>query len=104
MSFLNGIESLEAKEASNAFTYACREVSESYKGISDGEELERKIREKFKNFFDNPPITTIELIIGKRFTLQEVQIALFRPMDEQIMNTVDWCYTALPSHRNNVSQ
>ena len=84
---------LEAEEALN---HACRSVSDTYDGIPEGKDLEQQILAKFRQFFEKPPIATMEYLLGKTLTIEEVQITLFKPRDEQIRYS--FIYTSQLDH------
>ena len=71
-------------ESKAAFDGACDEVASSYEGIPEGNELVQKIVAKFRQFYDSPPVPIMEMLVRKNLSVEEAQIALFKPRDEQL--------------------
>lgn len=67
-----------------AFQYVTDCVRDEYKDITDGEELSLKILAKFQFAYDNPPLEGFEFLFQKPFSIDEIRVALFNPIDEQI--------------------
>jgi hypothetical protein len=75
---------LKLSDAENAFQYVKGCVKDEYKDITDGEELSLKIINKFEIAYNNPPIEGFEFLFQKPFSIDEIRVALFNPLDEQI--------------------
>jgi hypothetical protein len=71
-------------EATHALNYALKRVEEEFKEVADGQEMIEKITNKFVQTCNEPPVADFEFVLHKRFTNDEVCIALFQPRIEQI--------------------
>ena len=72
-------------EALAAMQNATERIRENYKDIgADAEALSARIIASFQSAFDKPPIEEFEAILQKRFTADEVRVALLAPRDDQV--------------------
>lgn len=67
-----------------AFECACEVIRREYAQMDDGVELGERIIKGLRLSFDDPPVEEFEQILHKRFTADEVRVAVFDPMEEQI--------------------
>lgn len=58
-------------------------IRKDYEEMQDGQEMLKKITEKFSNIAIKPPRDEFELLLGKNFSDDEVLVALFQPLEEQ---------------------
>ena len=59
-------------------------IREEFGKIPDGESLIEKVTAKLQKTFDEPPLEDFEFAVRKTFTREELQTALFKPLDEQV--------------------
>jgi len=72
-------------EALSAMDSAAERIRANYKDIgADSEVLAGRIIASFQAAFDKPPIEEFEQILQKRFTADEVRIALLAPREEHV--------------------
>jgi hypothetical protein len=67
-----------------AYEYTLAKVEQEYHDVQDGSTLWEKIKKKLWETFSSPPTTEFETILRKNFTDDEVRVALFKPLDDQI--------------------
>lgn len=72
--------------ALNAFNDSCSMIRDEYDkmGGEEGKDLAARIIRGLQVSFDSPPIAEFENVLRKRFTPDEVRVAIFQPQDEQI--------------------
>lgn len=61
-----------------------RLIREEFEKIPDGGPLIEKVSSRLQKTYDEPPIEDFEFATRKTFTKEELQTALFHPLDEQI--------------------
>eukprot|EP01038_Epipyxis_sp_PR26KG_P006445 gene6445-8866_t len=72
-------------ESNESFQYALNQVKVEYTDLLKEEpEAVNKIINKLTNTFNNPPVNEIEFIIHKTFSVDEIRVVLFRPLDDHI--------------------
>ena len=77
-------QSSASMEAKQAFDEILPVIFKEFENFPDSKEMIEKLSQKFAATFNNPPVTDFEIFCAKRFTEDEVRIALFRPLPEQI--------------------
>jgi hypothetical protein len=73
-----------SNEVLAAFESVLPIVSKEFESLPDSGEMISKLKQKFTATFENPPVIDFEMFAQKRFAGDEVRIALFRPLPEQV--------------------
>ncbi len=72
-------------EAGDALAHAVKMMEEGFKNVPDGTEMVQRLSERFSAAYRSPPVEDFEFLLNKRFSNDEVRIALFKPREEQFM-------------------
>jgi hypothetical protein len=59
-------------------------IEKEFENLPDSKEMIEKLRTKLNATFQKPPRDDFEFFGGKRFSNDEIRVALFRPLPEQV--------------------
>ena len=80
----NAYQALSKAIAAIKREYGCSDINTGSESNGISEEKEKMADMIIKKFFDVPPIADIEFLLHKPFTLNEIRVMLFSPLENQI--------------------